>query len=110
MGEGLICPTGAPSKILSSGPAKNISLHGLVETALWIPPSRPSTGAFRDRHERWAGMRWTRQRLAYSLLLVCVLPLSLHTRPRGNYNYDDCGTVYLSALRLRPRLAMPMHG
>src|SRR6266849_347668 len=51
MGEGLICPTGAPSKILSSGPAKNISLHGLVETALWIPVSRPIRGAFRDDRE-----------------------------------------------------------
>ncbi len=40
MGEGLICPTGARSKILSSGPAKNISPHSLVETALWIPVSR----------------------------------------------------------------------
>jgi len=25
-------------------------------------PSRPERGAYRDRHVRWAGMRWTRQR------------------------------------------------
>ena len=34
--------------------AKNISLHGLVDTALVIPIVLPSSiGAFRDRHERW---------------------------------------------------------
>jgi hypothetical protein len=41
-GEGVICPTGALSKILSSGPDKNISLHSLVETSLWIDTSRLS--------------------------------------------------------------------
>ena len=60
----MICPSGARLKTLSSTVSKNIPLHSLLETPLWIPPSRPSRGAFRDRHERWAGMRWTRQRLA----------------------------------------------
>jgi hypothetical protein len=60
----LICPTGAPSKILSSGPAKNISLHELVETALWIPTSRLTRrGVSRSSRTR-GGMRWTRQRFA----------------------------------------------
>jgi hypothetical protein len=40
----VICPTGARSKILSSTISKNISLHSLVETPLWIPPSRPYQG------------------------------------------------------------------
>jgi hypothetical protein len=26
------------------------------------PPSHPPQGAYRDRHGRWDGMRWTRQR------------------------------------------------
>jgi hypothetical protein len=64
IGEGVICPTGAPSKILSSGPAKNISLHELVETALWIPTSRLTRrGVSRSSRTR-GGMRWTRQRFA----------------------------------------------
>jgi hypothetical protein len=71
----LICPTGVRSKNLSSTASKNIPLHSLVETALWIPSSRPSRGAFRDRHERWAGMRWTRQRLARKEIAGRVMSL-----------------------------------
>src|ERR1700730_8677403 len=40
----LICPTGASANIVSSPVRKNISLHALVETALLIPPSRPTKG------------------------------------------------------------------
>jgi len=40
---------------LSSPICKNILLHGLVETALSIPLSRPTKGAFRDRHKRGTG-------------------------------------------------------
>src|SRR6202171_6063765 len=40
----LICPTGASANIVSSPVSKNISLPGLVETALLIPPSRPTKG------------------------------------------------------------------
>jgi hypothetical protein len=49
---------------MSSTASKNISVHSLVETDLLIPPSHPARGAYHDRHERWGGMRWTRQRLA----------------------------------------------
>ena len=30
-------------------------VHRQIETALWIPPSHPTTGAYRDRHGRGAG-------------------------------------------------------
>jgi hypothetical protein len=60
----LICPTGCPANFVSSAISKNISLHRLVETALLIPPSHPTQGAYRDRHERGVRMRWTRQRFA----------------------------------------------
>jgi hypothetical protein len=38
---------------VSSPYRKNISLRRLVETALLIPPSRLTRGAYRDRHGRW---------------------------------------------------------
>ena len=42
------CPSGksvrAPPRLLSTPSAKNISLRRLVETALSIPPSRPTEG------------------------------------------------------------------
>jgi hypothetical protein len=38
----LICPAGVPAKNLSSAAGKKISLHSLLETSLWIPPSRPT--------------------------------------------------------------------
>jgi hypothetical protein len=51
----LICPTGCLANLLSSPLCKNISLHRLVDTALLIPPSHPTRGAYRDRHGRGAG-------------------------------------------------------
>ncbi len=51
----LICPTGCLVNFVSSPVSKNISLRRLVETDLLIPLSRPSRGAYRDRHERGAG-------------------------------------------------------
>src|SRR5229473_1273538 len=42
----LICPTGCRTIFLSSPHSKNIPLHHLVETALWIRPSRPTEGRF----------------------------------------------------------------
>ena len=40
----LICPTGQVVICLSSPPSKNFSLRRLLETALLIPPSRPTEG------------------------------------------------------------------
>ena len=49
-------PTNSPpGKSVSSPDAKNISLHRLVETALWIPTVPPHRGAYRDRHGRGEG-------------------------------------------------------
>jgi hypothetical protein len=50
----LICPSGGLLTPLSSPLCKNILLRHLVETDLLIPPSRPTRGAYRDRHGRWA--------------------------------------------------------
>src|SRR3984957_13345403 len=55
----VICPTGKSVGIVSSPLAKNNSLRHLVDTALLIPPSRLTRGAYRDRHGRGRGMRWT---------------------------------------------------
>ena len=50
----LICPTGGLLTGVSSPLCKNILLRHLVETDLLIPPSRPTRGAYRDRHGRRA--------------------------------------------------------
>jgi hypothetical protein len=63
-GRVVICPTGSLLTPVSSPLCKNILLRHLVETDLLIPPSRPTRGAYRDRHGRRSGMRWTRQRFA----------------------------------------------
>jgi hypothetical protein len=39
-----------------------VSLTGQI--TFRTPASRPERGAYRDRHERGYGMRWTRQRRA----------------------------------------------
>jgi hypothetical protein len=60
----VICPTGAVCEFLSSPRAKNISLPFFrnmwfaSRIRFWL------RGALRGRHERWDGMRWTRQRRA----------------------------------------------
>ena len=59
----LICPTGSPGNSLSSPLCKNILLRRLVETAVVIPPSRPTEGRWPSSLTR-GGMRWTRQRRA----------------------------------------------
>jgi hypothetical protein len=53
---------------VSSPDPKNISLLGLVETALLIPTVPPHRGAYRDRHGRGVRMRWTRQRQARNVM------------------------------------------
>ena len=50
----LICPTGKSPEILSSPFRKNNSFRDLLDTALLIPPSRLTRGAYRDRHGRGA--------------------------------------------------------
>src|SRR5712664_3835072 len=50
----LICPSGSLLIRVSSPLCKNILLRHLVETDLLIPPARPTRGAYRDRHGRWA--------------------------------------------------------
>ena len=54
-GKSVICPS-TPSY-------ENIPLSGSLDSPLQIPPSRPQRGVG-HRHERWGGMRWTRQRRA----------------------------------------------
>jgi|SRR5258705_3669853 hypothetical protein len=53
-GRVVICPTGSLLTPVSSPLCKNILLRHLVETDLLIPPSRPTRGAYRDRHGRRA--------------------------------------------------------
>jgi hypothetical protein len=53
------CLTGKSGKLLSSADRKNLSLYALVEAPLEARHPVPHKGAFRDRHERWHGMRWT---------------------------------------------------
>jgi hypothetical protein len=55
----LICPTGNFPNSLSSPIGKNISFLDLVETVLLIRYPALTRGAYRDRHGRWCGMRWT---------------------------------------------------
>src|SRR6267378_6723178 len=50
----VICPSGSLLTPVSSPLCKNILLRHLVETDLLIPPSRPTRGAYRDRHGRRA--------------------------------------------------------
>jgi hypothetical protein len=47
---------------LSSPAFKNFPLHREAKSPSYAAPSRPEKGAYRDRHGRWDGMRWTRQR------------------------------------------------
>jgi len=54
-GQGRYAQNSPAGKSVSSPDAKNISLHSLVETALWIPTVSSHRGAYRDRHERGAG-------------------------------------------------------
>jgi hypothetical protein len=49
------------SSLISDFP-KNISVFTHPKSPLSLLPSRPERGAYHDRHGRWGGMRWTRQR------------------------------------------------
>ena len=61
----VICPSGGlstgVSSLISDFP-KNISVFTHPKSPLSLLPSRPERGAYHDRHGRWGGMRWTRQR------------------------------------------------
>jgi hypothetical protein len=57
----------------SSPRRKNIVVIARPKSALKPSPSRPARGAYRDRHGRWAGMRWTRKRRARGLDRRAVL-------------------------------------
>src|SRR5450631_2498755 len=63
----VICPSGGlltgVSSLISDFP-KNISVFTHPKSPLSLLPSRPERGAYHDRHGRWGGMRWTRQRFA----------------------------------------------
>src|ERR1700738_2250896 len=65
-GEGatgrLICPSGCVRDFVSSPAAKKNPLCPLLKSAIELPSSHPDRGAYRDRHGRRSGMRWTRQR------------------------------------------------
>ena len=50
----------APSSLIG----KKIPVFDHPKSNLQTAPSRPERGAYRDRHVRRAGMRWTRQRRA----------------------------------------------
>src|SRR3954453_1193334 len=41
---------------------RKISLFIAGKSVAFVVPSCPARGALRDRHERWDGMRWPRQR------------------------------------------------
>jgi hypothetical protein len=51
----VICLTGCQAILLSSPPAKNIPLFTSLKSALQPAPSRPTRGAYRDRHGRGVG-------------------------------------------------------
>src|SRR5882672_10175050 len=52
------------SEIVSSPGIKNILLFLTGKSPLLIRPSRPGKRGVGHRHERWGGLRWTRQRRA----------------------------------------------
>jgi len=43
---------------------KNIPLRDYPKSAIQPQAFHPARGAYRDRHGRWGGMRWTRERCA----------------------------------------------
>jgi hypothetical protein len=49
---------------LSSTGCKNIPLRRYPKSPLQLRPSRPEKRGVGHRHERWGGLRWTRQRQA----------------------------------------------
>ena len=61
----VICPSG---NFVSSPLCKNISVFTHPKSLLELFASHPTRGAYRDRHGRRGGMRWTRQRFAREVM------------------------------------------
>src|SRR6185437_744308 len=57
----VICPTSRTREFLSTLASKNISVFQKVESGVWSARPASMRGAYRDRHETWSGMRWTRR-------------------------------------------------
>ena len=96
----MICPTGTRRKILSSRLRKNIPLRDLLKSALLNPMSRPTRGAYRDRHGRWVRDAMDAERRAQSLrgrAAVCGRRSRVVLAPRrwcqvgGRKSADDGG-------------------
>ena len=68
------CLTGKSRQNLSSPRAKNIPLAPSGKSKLKSPPSRPTGGAYRDRHGRRCGMRWPRQCPARKMFAGRIFP------------------------------------
>jgi hypothetical protein len=58
----LCCPTGKTPQRWVDGPVQKYSYLQKFGFAVQAWTSRPPQGAFRDRHEARAGMRWPRRR------------------------------------------------
>ena len=59
--QSLICPSWQETYF---APARNFSLNASSKSNLQLPPSGPEKRGVGHRHERWDGLRWTRQRRA----------------------------------------------
>jgi hypothetical protein len=56
----LICPTSCFPEFASSPLPENISLFQKRKSGVWMRHLAPLRGAYRDRHDTWREMRWTR--------------------------------------------------
>jgi hypothetical protein len=121
MVQAIVCPTGKSRPThqnLSNPRAKNISLFPKPKSVVMFAPSRPDKRAYRDRHGRWAGMRWTRQRRARGVVagraFHCVRPVSGQAARGRTMLYPasmkasaDWYQAVECLLRRRPRTAKP---
>ena len=80
---------------VQSSPQKYFSFHLAQITSLSAAIPAHTQGAFRDRHERKVGMRWTRTALL-TRVLVCGRPSRVVLTPRrrrqvGERDFTDDG-------------------
>jgi len=73
--QSLICPSWQETYF---APARNFSLNASSKSNLQLPPSCPEKRGVGHRHERWDGLRWTRQRRARGRDRRAVLTVSEH--------------------------------